>query len=462
MAENLGDPNCWIPRGKGGKGISNKGMSYITLFVAIGLLGGILLGYGIRGIVLTPSFNPTIDGIIESNEYKGGNWRIGDYFDVNNTGGNVDAFNYFYVGQTTSSVYIAVDLVSDTTNNTNGEWFSIWLNTFNRTFGGWNDSWYSFRNNGTENFVYDVEHTEIKPYATGHLEDYDLWWSNTSAFDVDLTFGTWWGGGYTWDNTQDFDWTWWGARSQNGGSGATFYDKVVVNFSFDIANYFGMLPEFKTELLDSIANAKIIAYTWLTDIPSGKIDSSDFGINGYTKVHVDDNGTFNDAPLYMDKTNFTSDYNCINLNKSAFADGKLDLSIEVYNESAWYLTEQIRFFIDSFRIMFDISESDALYGTSTITNNYTLAIGFGASPNSEVPHRMYEFRVSKIILENYTNDGNLGIYIQGAGLTFESNNVYWFGAGNQHLYFIIFLIWDESNPDWSVNYYYIRMNRKGE
>lgn len=450
--DNRMSKDCWIPDAK-----SSKGMQFITIFLALGLVGGILIGYLIGGISITPRFNPTIDGIIRTDEYESANYRIGQYFDVNNTNGDSDGLNYFYLGQDTNNVYIAVDLVSDTTNSTSNEWFSIFMNTNNQTFENF-DEFYSQRNNGTENFVYDVQDEAIKPYASGIVENENEWIRNdTSYSSVNLEYGEQLG---DWDATENIN----GSVDLINSAINGFSNEIKLNFQFDIVDYLDILPEYKDQLLSSITNAKIDISSFLSIGFFAIIDNSDIS---YSKVNIDNNGTYNDAPLNFDTTpiptySFPQSYmdrTYLDVNSSAFSSGVLSFSITVYNATSYAISEFFDLWIDYCHLSFDISQSDAIYGTSSIINNYEVAVGFGISPNSAIPHRMYEFKVAKSELENYTSDGTLGVYITGSGMTFELGNNYYFGVGEQGRVFWVFWFWDNNNPDWSVNYYYLPMNK---
>lgn len=456
---------CMTPHESGGT-------AYILLsLLAVSLLAGGALGYFLNGF--NPfSFGPKIDGIISSGEYDKTNWKVGEYFDVNTTNNNTAGFNYFYVGQDTSNVYVAIDLCSDVQNTTSGEMVSVWLNTLNRSFGlgapfgSYNNSWYDYRNNGTENFVYDVQNGWIKPYTTNTDSYYDAWINNASStLAANLTMGTQFPNTPNtgdWSHTNTVNHYWYGAVSADGGSGTMFYDKVTLNFTVDLATYFQYRTEFLSQIMNTISNASINIYTWVEDGGMGKIDNTDMT---YSSVNVIGNGTNNNAPLVMNKAISDNDYTKINVEKSAFASGKLQFSVELYNESAWYATEELRLFIDSLHISFNINGTDDTYGTSTIRNatNYDFAYAFGGSPNSAIPHRMYELKVAKSELENYTDDGTLGVFIQGTGeMNFNQQQTWQFTVGTQKEYFIIFIISDERNPTWSVNYYYLAMNKKGE
>lgn len=185
--------------------IYSAGFKSSALIVAIvgSLLGGLIIGYFISPL-MNPAFDqnyqdgsnehyaktsfisPVIDGNISYDEYKLADWKLTQYFDVNNSLGDVDGNNYVYVGQDNESIYVAIDLVSDQTNSNTNEWFSVWLNTANRVFGGQNESWYSFRNNGSENIVYEVDHAKIKSYTTGNSELYESWFQNASDYHQNL------------------------------------------------------------------------------------------------------------------------------------------------------------------------------------------------------------------------------------------------------------------------------------
>lgn len=74
------------------------------------------------------SLSPTLDGKITENEWRNAYTIIPQYLDVDNMNGNPDDFNYLYLGQNTTDVFIGVDIVSNTAES-NADWIAVFLNT---------------------------------------------------------------------------------------------------------------------------------------------------------------------------------------------------------------------------------------------------------------------------------------------------------------------------------------------
>lgn len=109
-----------------------------------------------------PMQGVTVDGTITEAEWEGLDWKVPFYLDIDDVGNppDTDGYNYLYLGEDVSNLYIGLDLCSDKTGGTNGEWVSVWLNTHNRTFSN-SVEWESNYNDGVESLVYDVEQDQV-------------------------------------------------------------------------------------------------------------------------------------------------------------------------------------------------------------------------------------------------------------------------------------------------------------
>ena len=120
---------------------------------------------GMSSQILTPKTSGiipciTIDGIINETAWESIDHKVQFY--INADPSNADGYNFMYIRQDVNNLYIALDLCSDISNDTNGEWVSVWLITENRTFDATDGSeWASYKNNGTETFTYNVEENRI-------------------------------------------------------------------------------------------------------------------------------------------------------------------------------------------------------------------------------------------------------------------------------------------------------------
>jgi len=123
--------------------MSRKGIAgavIATLLIAGGL--GLGIGYFMPDINLfgdDGTFNPTIDGSFNSADgWQYAEWQFTEY--ILTDPDSADSFNYFYIHLTPDSLFILVDLVSDITNDTIDEWFSVWIDTNNSQTRFWSDT----------------------------------------------------------------------------------------------------------------------------------------------------------------------------------------------------------------------------------------------------------------------------------------------------------------------------------
>ncbi len=61
----------------------------------------------------------TIDGVINETEWEGLDWKVPFYLDIDDAGNppDTDGFNYLYLGEDLSNLYIGLDLASDKTGD---------------------------------------------------------------------------------------------------------------------------------------------------------------------------------------------------------------------------------------------------------------------------------------------------------------------------------------------------------
>ena len=112
----------------------------------------------------------TVDGTITEAEWEGLDWKVPFYLDIDDVGNppDADGFNYFYLGEDLSNLYVGLDLCSDRTGGTNGEWVGVWLNTNNQTFSNY-DEWESKLDDGVESLVYDVENDLVWEFLSNGI-----------------------------------------------------------------------------------------------------------------------------------------------------------------------------------------------------------------------------------------------------------------------------------------------------
>lgn len=108
----------------------NKTLQYMIPIAIIAMLIPLLFLIIPGMISPTASFDPVIDGNIDPSEH----WELaenvhGCYLTADST--HTTDYNYLYASRSEDYLYIAVDLCSDTTNDTDGEWIMLSLDTDN-------------------------------------------------------------------------------------------------------------------------------------------------------------------------------------------------------------------------------------------------------------------------------------------------------------------------------------------
>jgi len=140
----------------------------------------------------TPSFSPTIDGqFTASDGWEYADFKFTEYLITGSD--TLDAYNYFYLALDSEYLYGCADLVSDITNGTDEEWFSVWIDSDNNAdwlFNGTDEySWnYSVINNqGEEMFCYNTSSGEFMDYCRDDYNGID-WMSTLDVTDVKIGF----------------------------------------------------------------------------------------------------------------------------------------------------------------------------------------------------------------------------------------------------------------------------------
>ncbi len=139
------------------------------LFGILALLVSLLLSQA--GIVNPPDevsnesfitpYSIVIDGDLSPNEWDDAEHVIQWYMDADPE--NYDGFNYMYITEDIDNLYVAIDLVSDQTNDETGEWVGMWLNT-NQTITNSDMNWHDSLNKGMESLLFDVENNQEMPF----------------------------------------------------------------------------------------------------------------------------------------------------------------------------------------------------------------------------------------------------------------------------------------------------------
>ena len=346
----------------------------------------------------------TIDGVINETEWEGLDWKVPFYLDIDDAGNppDTDGFNYLYLGEDLSNLYIGLDLASDKTGGTNGEWVGVWLNTNNRTFSN-SSEWELYLDNGVESLVYDVERDQVWEFLSNGIGGVSSRVNDESAYIA--TYGTI-NGNMT--HLNNLNGVFFNITSEfvNG------YYVSRVEFTIDILKWFGIFEEI---FVSNILWIQFQIYT-----------QANISISEHFLYLAYNDGTVNlNDP---DQVRSLSTNASLQMLQFDYGAGNLSANNEMKfvlyaNDTSPFMTQ-----IDSLHITPYYNQSN---GMATVTypyssiNNFDIEWSFGPSFNNVSPHRMYEIRIPKNELEHYDPDESLGLIVGGYGTMSFPNTNYW-------------------------------------
>ncbi|MFX1281211.1 MAG: hypothetical protein ACFFA3_17805, partial [Promethearchaeota archaeon] len=374
----------------------------------------------------TPMKGVVIDGIISDAEWSDRDWKVPFHLDIDDAGNppDTDGYNYIYLGEDKNNLYIGLDLASDQTGDTTGEWISLFLITNNRTFTDYN-GWEGYLNNGTESLVYDVENDQVWPFISNTIAGSSQRVNDDSEYNA--VFGSVEGSTVELDNIDDvyFNIT---SELNNG------YYINQIDFSIDIVKWIGIFKELFAPTVSRIhfqmihkVNVTINEHLLYLRYPNGTLNPND-----PDQVRVLNTGT---SPQLLDfwynAGNLTTDYR---MQYTLFA-----------NNTAPFKTQ-----IDMFHLSFYYNMSNYVATVTypfTSLNTFQIEWSFGPGPDNTSHHRMYELQIPKNELEHYDSEEHLGIIVGGYGTMSFINTNYWVFSE------FINYIWEQN----SANYKYYNM-----
>ncbi len=413
--------------------VNKKLVSIIVPAILLNMIfiGGVGYGAAIPKMSgTTPMTGIVMDGVIEEDEWSDADWKVGFYLDIDDVGNppDTDGMNYMYLGEDEHNIYLGLDLCSDQTGGTIGEWIGVWLITNNRTFTDV-ATWVSYLNNGTESLLHDVENDVPYPYflnvssgGIGHFPKSD---NQYTAIHGSVE------GDYSLLNQSG------GQPTFNLTSAPYFSDhRVQVDFSIDIKDYNTYFKE-----LYANATVKVVLSTY----GKASIPITDNEITFWYN-----NGTMNaNDPLQTysinSGTSLSYDHGTV-LAGNLTSDNKMQFSI-IANHSSPFKIQLASMNFGIFALDRN-TKGGALSDPYSSISNYQIEWGFGPSSNNASDHRMYEIKIPKSELEHYDSNADLGIIIGGYGTMSFANTNYWvFSKKNT-------IIQEET----SDNYWYFNMS----
>jgi hypothetical protein len=379
-------------------------MMVILVLISFGLTTFSLGFDNLRVSSAVPMKGITVDGTITEAEWQGLDWKVPFYLDIDDAGNppDTDGFNYFYLGEDLSNVYIGLDLCSDRTGGTNGEWVGVWLNINNRTFTN-SIEWEQYIDDGVETLVYDVEKDQEMKFLSNTISGTLSYVNDDSEYAA--TYGTI-SGNTT--HLRNLDGIFFNVTAEFVGG---FYVSRV-EFTIDTLKWFSLFQEIFASNIQWI-NFQI--YTKANDTISEHslyLAYSDGTINPNDPDQVKGLST----TTSLDVLDFTYRANNLSANN--------EMKFVLYaNHTAPFMTQ-----IDSLHIIPYYNHTNAIATVTypyTSINNYNIEWSFGPSFNNATNHRMYEIRIPKSDLEHYDPNEALGIIVGGYGTMSFPNTNYW-------------------------------------
>ena len=376
-----------------------------------------------------PMDNVVIDGVINEAEWADRDWKIDFYLDIDEVFNppDKDGWNYMYLGEDVSNLYMGLDLCSDQTGDLTDEWVGVWLNINNRSFDSLS-SWANYLDNGTESLLHDVENDELFPFFRDQLRAFQGGWDLNSEDEYEVIHGT-----------SEGDYTHFDAPTSptfNITSELISGDHLTqIDFSIDVEQWFTLFPEVYA---DGLQNMRLYVEC-----------RNSVSLDEHKVVFWYNDGTMNpNDPQQTSMLNTGTslvqtiiDYGVGNLT----ADNKMQFSI-MGNNSAPFTT-----YFDQVEIAIQYNYTNtfggAMISSYSSVSNYDIDWSFGPSANNASDHRMFEIKIPKAELEHYDANEEIGVIIGGYGTMTFPNELFWvFGEFN-----------DSIRPQRTENYNYYNM-----
>ncbi len=354
------------------------------------------------GSALAAASSIVIDGTLSTDEWSTAQHKVQWYMDADPE--NSDGFNYMYVDEDPYNLYIALDLCSDQTNNEDGEWVGLWLNT-NETATAYDIDWKMALNNGMESLLHDVDNDKTIEY-----------------FDNDAPLLL-----YThWPN----EWIAVNGTYEGNQNDIHYNDNVYLNVTseFNGTHYVYRL-DIDADLTDF--------FRFFKDLYAENVMRTAFWVRSQHNVSIDEHflsvsdsqGNLNPDIKIPMGTGTSEIYNVLDIYRENFtSDTTLRFSMNGVNSAPFNTS------FDYQRIIAYGNETTSLgdgsvYPYATI-RNYDIAWSFGPSENNASDHRSFEIKIPKSELEGYSMDTDLGIIAGGYGTLISWPNTHnWVYAG---------------------------------
>ena len=383
---------------------------------------------------------PTIDGVIEKNEWLRSSYsNIPFYLDIDNqidpieNKANVDGWNYISVAEDENFYYFAVDLCSDRTNNEAGEWFAFQL--ANRLPDALDSklAFWSLEDYGYEYLFFNVSDNSVFDHYLepnfGTINYYDI--PIVPEMDIMQVLRGSVVGGFD-DFWFSDDHNYLEVTSKFYEADATWLagDFVDVMFGVNITEKFPdeEVSTFMASLADM--DLRFVIESNLTSNPPVHVGDPSLihfsiaehggmpgNISDVSFLSSYEEETFIANNTYYLESNF--DYNTINATNGMFY-----FTIHAWNDEDPLYPTAYRFLIDKLSLKFTTINVGSIVGTTIASSNYDIAFSYGPSENCAEDHRMFEFKVAKSEFPPLP-DEMLYLNLAGYGTMLMTGTNYW-------------------------------------
>ena len=352
----------------------------------------------------TPMEGVTVDGTITEAEWQGLDWKVPFFLDIDDVGNppDTDGYNYLYLGEDLTNLYIGLDLCSDKTGGTTGEWVSVWLTTNNRTFSNYLE-WEPYLDDGVESLVYNVEESQEWDFLSNTIGGAAMRVNDDSEYTA--TYGNIDG-----NTTHMFNLNGelFNITAENVGGNYVSW----VEFTVDTTKWFSIFEEI------SAANILWIEFQIYTN--------ASITISEHLLYLAYSDGIVN--PNDSDQVRNLSTTTSLEVLQFDYGAGNLSANREMKfvlyaNDTSPFITH-----IDSLHLSVYTNQTNSIATVSypyTSINNYDVEWSFGPSANNATNHRMYEMRIPKSELEHYDPNEALGIQVGGYGTMTFVDTSWW-------------------------------------
>ncbi|MHA1963815.1 MAG: hypothetical protein ACXACG_01935 [Candidatus Thorarchaeota archaeon] len=345
-----------------------------------------------RGSHISSASSIVIDGILSADEWSNAVHKVQWYMDADAS--NSDGYNYMYLDEDPYNLYVALDLCSDQTDDSTGEWVGLWLNT-NET-AVYNPEWdYPIEwaealDNGMESLLHDVDNEKTIEFFTDQTPVLATYESPSEWIVVDGTTE-----GVASDLSSNDD-IYFNMTSEFNGTHYVYRLDVDIDF-FDSFTIFEDLH---------IEHVPRVYFSWRSQ-HNVSIDEH--------FVSVSDNEGELNPDIYYDMGTSTSEVNDgVNIYRENFTSStNLRMSMNGVNNVPFNTS----FELIMYEVYVDRRTNIGQYSVYPYASirNYDIAWAYGPTENNASDHRSFEFKIPKSELEGYEMDNDLGIIAGGYG-----------------------------------------------